>query len=477
MFFFKLRQFKKQARSLRLNQDEKQIMHQNLSAFMQQHPVRKNVDVRQVSHKTEPSSVFSFLQQKYMFATLASIIIVLLSGGVSYAAEGSIPGQPLYSVKHINEEVRSALTISPEKKAQWNAERVERRLEEATTLASTGKLTTSTQAILSSALEENMKKVEEKLHDLETNGHSEKAAEVAKRLERALNLHEKLIESLGEKLTPPSSTSSTSTTSVVPSTSTSTTSTIHSDQYDTENENEMGNDKDRSHKNALVRDIKHQVNEILKISNKLEKTINLEQKNQSAAEGKITAAKNKINEVQKFVDLKSSQISPESKTKALASLALASNELTSAQTSLAAQQYTESFDHAKKAQSLAEDAKSIVSIQERIQKNINVGKVLSELEKKEDEKRERILSSTSTLRNQNTSTTTPSIAPKSLEKRIENKKEHIEKIERVIEKKIENKKEQIQKIEQKVEKEIEKKQENIQKVKSKIETLKQEKTQ
>jgi hypothetical protein len=473
MFFLKLRQLKKQARSLRLTQEEKQLMHNNISAFMKEHPVRKNVDVRQVHHKTEPSSVFSFLQRKYMFATLASIIIVLLSGGVSYAAEGSIPGQPLYSVKHINEEVRSALTLSPEKKADWNAKRVERRLEEATTLASTGKLTTSTQAMLSSALEENMKKVEEKLHDLESKGHSEKASEVAKRLEHALALHEKLLESIGEKQNLVVTTSPTSTTTL--STTTSTSSTLHSDRYDKENDIEVGDDKNQSHKNALVRDIRHQTNEILKIANKLEKTIDAEQKNQSAAEGKITAAKNKIDEAQKFIDLKSSHISPESKAKALASIALASTELTSAQTSLAAQKYTESFDHAKKAQFLAEDAKRIVSTQEKIQKNINVGKVLSELEKKEDEKRARILSSTSTLRSQNTSTTTPSIAPKALEKRIENKKEHIEKIGNVIEKKIENEKERIQKIEQKIQKEVEKKQETLQKVKTKIENLQQEK--
>lgn len=85
---------------------------------------------------------------------IALALALLLTGSVSYAAEGSVPGDMLYPVKvGVNEEVRSALTLSTEAKASWEARLAERRLEEAARLAAQGRLDTHTQAELQARFE------------------------------------------------------------------------------------------------------------------------------------------------------------------------------------------------------------------------------------------------------------------------------------------------------------------------------------
>ena len=61
------------------------------------------------------------------------LILALMfgGGGISYAAEGAVPGDALYPIKvSVNEEVRDLVAFSPEAKADWETRRLERRLAE-----------------------------------------------------------------------------------------------------------------------------------------------------------------------------------------------------------------------------------------------------------------------------------------------------------------------------------------------------------
>jgi hypothetical protein len=73
---------------------------------------------------------------------IASLVLVaMLGGGVSLAAENSLPGSSLYPIKvSINEEIRAALATSVEAKAEWETRRAERRLEEGDKLFEKGDL-------------------------------------------------------------------------------------------------------------------------------------------------------------------------------------------------------------------------------------------------------------------------------------------------------------------------------------------------
>jgi hypothetical protein len=79
----------------------------------------------------------------------AVLILALTSGGVAFAAEGTLPGDVLYPIKvSVLEPAQSTLAVSAEAKANWNRTLAERRLDEATTLAAQGRLSTTTEAIL-----------------------------------------------------------------------------------------------------------------------------------------------------------------------------------------------------------------------------------------------------------------------------------------------------------------------------------------
>lgn len=65
-------------------------------------------------------------------AVAAFFLLVLVGGGTSLAAEGSVPGDVLYPVKiRVTEPLRAVLVVSsPEARALWDVERASRRLEE-----------------------------------------------------------------------------------------------------------------------------------------------------------------------------------------------------------------------------------------------------------------------------------------------------------------------------------------------------------
>jgi hypothetical protein len=95
-----------------------------------------------------PSPYYSWIRKPMpLFALL--LAAGLFGGGTSYAAEGSLPGDTLYSVKtHVNEPVREALAFTSSSRANVEADIATERLTEAQHLAAAGNLSTSTAATL-----------------------------------------------------------------------------------------------------------------------------------------------------------------------------------------------------------------------------------------------------------------------------------------------------------------------------------------
>ena len=71
-------------------------------------------------------------------AAAAAVMIFAVASTVS-AASTSLPGTPLYGVKRVSEDVRGLIAFSPEAKANWHAQLVARRLEEAVRLQELGR--------------------------------------------------------------------------------------------------------------------------------------------------------------------------------------------------------------------------------------------------------------------------------------------------------------------------------------------------
>ena len=129
---------------IKLSREEKEKLKANIFNFIKSHPVRTPVAGRLINTWSFfnllnfPPKADQPLAGKPMPAFLGILLILGTAGvgGVSLAAEGALPGDLLYPVKvGVNEEVRAAVSFSAEAKTEWDARRLERRLEEAEKLA------------------------------------------------------------------------------------------------------------------------------------------------------------------------------------------------------------------------------------------------------------------------------------------------------------------------------------------------------
>ena len=115
---------KKQTENIRMTRDEKTAMRFRIEQEM-----------------LAPSPYLWMFAPRSL-AMLGVALLIVLSTGTTYAAEGSLPGAPLYPVKtNIIEPIKVALASSVEAKAQANANIAATRVKEAQTLAAQGNLT------------------------------------------------------------------------------------------------------------------------------------------------------------------------------------------------------------------------------------------------------------------------------------------------------------------------------------------------
>ena len=118
--------------------------------------------------------------------TIALLIALLLGGGVSYAAEGTAPGDTLYPIKiHVTENVESALAVSAEAQAKLDAQFALRRLDEAEHLKTEAKLDAQTAAELRSNFDAHTARVETTLNAMKEKS-PEGSAQISLDFETAL---------------------------------------------------------------------------------------------------------------------------------------------------------------------------------------------------------------------------------------------------------------------------------------------------
>ena len=104
-----------------------------------------------------PSSYLFIFHRRFAVVAAALLLVVFAGGGTAFAAQGALPGTPLYPVKiYVNENVQGALAISPEAQVSFHTSIAETRLKEAQTLASEGKLDATTSAQIESNLNEHV---------------------------------------------------------------------------------------------------------------------------------------------------------------------------------------------------------------------------------------------------------------------------------------------------------------------------------
>lgn len=180
--------------------EEKAAIRENLVAFIQAHPVRKQPHNR---HKPDrPSSLVAALSHWFSMAgglhwpVVAVAVAGLFIVTSLYRAEASLPGHLLYPFKiYVSERMQLAFA-SPEERARQEMEIAQRRLEEAEMLLVNGYLDTVKARQLADNFENHAKAVYKAIEELRAQGSVGVAARLNNDFESALGFHSKILEEI-----------------------------------------------------------------------------------------------------------------------------------------------------------------------------------------------------------------------------------------------------------------------------------------
>jgi len=173
-----IRQLVGKKQNPKLTKDEKDLMRVRIAAFM-----RLN---NQRSLLTNKLTKMAFL-----------LIVVMLTGGVSFASNNALPGDILYPVKiRVVEKVEGALKISAEAKARWDTELAVRRLQEGEKLVAAGKFDAKTSAKVENDFEIQSKKAEKSIAKLKNKDNAETAVSIGADFENAIRAHQQVLSKL-----------------------------------------------------------------------------------------------------------------------------------------------------------------------------------------------------------------------------------------------------------------------------------------
>lgn len=177
--------------------DEKaDVLHRSLSAIEQIESVKEHTSpyIDQSIKSTFVSVWYSYVREKKFVPAVAIAAVLLVVGSTSIAAERSLPGDSLYSLKvNVNEQVQGFAAITPEAKAKFALEVTDKRLKEATLLSARGKLNAETGSIIQKQLVKQAGEVKNRVASLASTNKLRSAQEVAVNFESSLKTHELIL--------------------------------------------------------------------------------------------------------------------------------------------------------------------------------------------------------------------------------------------------------------------------------------------
>lgn len=159
-------EYLKKLESMKLSDSSRARIETNLKAYAQFHAASEGVRVGESGRSNEQVSSHtkrhaSLFANKFMYMPFIIILAVLVGGGTSFAAQGAVPGDFLYSVKtEINEPVRSAFAVGANAEADLQAKLVAERIEEAEELEAEGKLEGKAAAKLATNIQAHVAKAD-----------------------------------------------------------------------------------------------------------------------------------------------------------------------------------------------------------------------------------------------------------------------------------------------------------------------------
>lgn len=312
---------------------KKNIRNILIASIENEESVRMAAGVRHNSQRSQLINfIFKPLKPMPIFAIL--IIMTLAGGGVSMAAEGTLPGDLLYPVKvNINEEVRASLTFSEEASANWEARRAGRRLEEAQKLAAKGEVNEEVRTKLEERFGAHADRVEARIEKIQARGDINAAVDIASNFETSLKAHERILAEI---------------------------------EAGTE---ARGASSAEVKVKPLTVKIKTEIDNVIKARVRLEQRIASEDgkpETKIAAEGKLNAVGNMIASTRLFLEGREEKLGAEAVREAKAKLQVAENLIVEGRAKIETDLYGEAFNLANKAIRTAEVARLLLEAENRL---------------------------------------------------------------------------------------------------------------
>jgi len=171
----------KKARELKMTTSEKNVMRYRIASFIDAHPGVARL-------QPTPSPYMHRFFSAPLMRGFAFAVVILLAGGstLAFASQNALPGDPLYAVKNVTENIHGALLFNTEAKTAWQASLVEQRVTEISTLSIQGRLQNGPQAAAQVAFTENSNALSESLAKLSLEGKHDVSVAVINQLRPSL---------------------------------------------------------------------------------------------------------------------------------------------------------------------------------------------------------------------------------------------------------------------------------------------------
>lgn len=117
------------------------------------------------------NNFYKINQTKFMpIAIVIALITMLSGGGAALASQNSLPGEALYPVKTLTEDVRSALTINKQSEAKLQSKLAAERLEEVSKMLQANNVDSQGVEIALSKLKDHVAKMSQIVEEEKTKG-------------------------------------------------------------------------------------------------------------------------------------------------------------------------------------------------------------------------------------------------------------------------------------------------------------------
>ncbi|GEM_PF-3029631 len=326
----------KQARGVRLCDEDRVLLRKKLQEVMANYPLEKVDDSRGrisvIEGFTNSVHALLLLGRKISVPVGIGLLLAVFTGvGVSSAAEQSLPGELLYPIKiRVNEELRARFSTSLEARATWEAQRLNRRLVEAGILTKRNALTTDMRVELESNIHAQSLKIREIAKDLALEGKAQSAAEVSMKAELPLRVHAVRLFELSRS----------------------------------------NKASKRAHVEGLKDLITLESEALAKVRVDAEDMEKENLKSQGhmkeAAEGKLIASMNVISSVESYVEKKKNKVTKQDAERAVTQLELSKKLQTEGKTKFANREYEQAFADFSQALRVAQEAKVFLDTEKEV---------------------------------------------------------------------------------------------------------------